>query len=113
MSWLRNALGRLRRALPKMDFMKNKHEDCTNFDNGTCRFFHFTNVDPKGQACPHFKAKIKGEAESSARNCQKLENVQESLDILTISDNTNASIKISIQKIRFSRPKQMHRLRNM
>jgi hypothetical protein len=68
MSWLRNALGRLRRALPKMDFMKNKNEDCANFDNGTCRFFHFTNLDPKGQACPHFKARIKAEAESSARN---------------------------------------------
>jgi hypothetical protein len=49
----------MRRALPKMDFMKNKHEDCANFDNGTCRFFHFTNLDPKGQACPHFKAKDK------------------------------------------------------
>ena len=68
MSWLRNALGRLRRALPKMDFMEHKHEDCANFDNGTCRFYHFTNLDPKGQACPHFKAKTKAEAESSARN---------------------------------------------
>jgi hypothetical protein len=27
--------------------------------------------------------------------------------------DTNANLKISVQKIRFSRPKQMHRLRNM
>jgi len=65
MSMLRNALGRLRRGFPKMDFMKNKHEDCANFDKGTCRFFHFTNVDPKGQACPHFKAKRKAEVETA------------------------------------------------
>ena len=64
MSWLRNALGRLRRALPKMDFMKNKHEDCANFDNGTCRVFHFTNLDPKGTACPHFKAKKEKKTEA-------------------------------------------------
>jgi hypothetical protein len=48
-----------------MDFMKNKYEDCANFDNGTCRFFHFTNLDPKGQACPHFKAKKKAEDETT------------------------------------------------
>jgi hypothetical protein len=74
MSWLRNALGRLRRALPKTTFMKHKHEDCANFDNGTCRFFHFTNLDPKGQACPHFKAKMKAEAEASVRVIEKGEN---------------------------------------
>jgi hypothetical protein len=50
---------RLRSAFPKLDFMKNKHEACANFDNGTCRVFHFTNLDPKGSACPHFKAKEK------------------------------------------------------
>ena len=64
-SLLRNALRRLRRGFPKMDFMKNKHEDCANFDNGTCRVFHFTNLDPKGQACPHFKAKKKAETETT------------------------------------------------
>jgi len=48
-----------------MDFMKNKHEDCANFDNGTCRFFHFTNLDPKGQACPHFKDRKKIESETT------------------------------------------------
>jgi hypothetical protein len=68
MNFLRDVMLKLRRRLPKMDFIKNKHEDCANFDNGTCRFFHFTNLDPKGQACPHFKAKIKAEAESSARS---------------------------------------------
>ena len=58
---LRNALQRFRRGLPKMDFMKNKHEDCANFDNGTCmtapRIFNLTNLPPKGQACPHFRAR--------------------------------------------------------
>ena len=65
MSLLRNAFGRLRRGLPTMDFMKNKHEDCANFDDGACKFFHFTNVDTKGQACPHFKAKKKTEVETA------------------------------------------------
>ena len=65
MSLLRNAFGRLRRGLPTMDFMKNKHEDCANFYDGACKFFHFTNVDPKGQACPHFKAKKKTEVETA------------------------------------------------
>lgn len=57
--WRISLLNRLRYKIPKMDFMKKKHEDCANFDKGTCRFFHFTNVDPKGSACPHFKAKKK------------------------------------------------------
>jgi hypothetical protein len=48
-----------------MDFLKNKHEDCANFENGTCRFFHFTNLDPKESACPHFKAKKKAEVETN------------------------------------------------
>jgi hypothetical protein len=56
---MRDIRRRLRSALPKMDFMKNKHEACANFGNGTCRVFHFTNLDPKGSACPHFKAKEK------------------------------------------------------
>jgi hypothetical protein len=65
MSFLKNAIRRLRRGVPKMDFLKKKHEDCANFDNGTCRFFHFTNVDPKGSACPHFKAKKKAEIKTT------------------------------------------------
>jgi hypothetical protein len=47
-----------------MDFYKNKHEDCSNFDNGTCKYFHFTNVDPTETACPHFKSKKKAEVET-------------------------------------------------
>ena len=39
--------------------MKNKHEDCVNFESGRCKVYHFTNLDPKGSACPHFKAKEK------------------------------------------------------
>jgi hypothetical protein len=56
---VRDVIRQIRCKFPKMDFMKNKHEDCVNFDNGTCRFFHFTNIDPKESACPHFKAKKK------------------------------------------------------
>ena len=59
MSLLKNALRRMRRGVPRLDFLKNKHEDCDNFNEGTCRVFHFTNLDPKGSACPHFKAKKK------------------------------------------------------
>jgi hypothetical protein len=65
MSLLRNTLRRLRGGVPKMDFMKNKHENCANFDNGTCRVFHFTNLDPKGSACPHFKAKKMADAQTA------------------------------------------------
>jgi hypothetical protein len=54
-----NALRRLRSGVPRMDFYKYKHEDCDNFDNGTCKFFHFTNLNPKESACPHFKPKEK------------------------------------------------------
>jgi hypothetical protein len=42
-----------------MDFYKYKHEDCKNFDNGKCRAAHFTNLNPKETACPHFKPKQK------------------------------------------------------
>ena len=42
-----------------MDFYKYKHEDCKNFDNGKCRAAHFTNLNPKKTACPHFKPKQK------------------------------------------------------
>ena len=63
-SLLRNALQLLRRSIPKVDFLKNKHEGCSNFHDGTCRFFHFTNVDPKESACPHFKARKNIEVEN-------------------------------------------------
>jgi len=63
---MRDITRRLRSALPKMDFMKSKHEACANFDNGTCRVFHFTNLDPKGSACPHFKAKEKKQEAETA-----------------------------------------------
>jgi hypothetical protein len=48
-----------------MDFLKSKHEDCDNFDKGNCRFFHFTNVDLKGSACPHFKAEKKEDSKAA------------------------------------------------
>lgn len=55
--------------------MKNKHEDCANFHNGTCmrapRFLNLTNLDPKGQACPHFKAKKMTETETKNNNLDK------------------------------------------
>lgn len=51
------------RQLLKMEFSNKKHEDCANFDNGVCinapSFLNLTNLNPKGQACPHFKAKNK------------------------------------------------------
>jgi hypothetical protein len=53
-----------------MDFLKKRHKECANFDNGTCVFFHFTNVDPEGSACPHFKAK-KAEAENNEEGINK------------------------------------------
>jgi len=58
MNLLRGVMRRLRRRFPVMDFMKNKHEDCVNFENGRCKFYHIA-VNPKGSACPHFKAKKK------------------------------------------------------
>lgn len=63
MGTLGNALKRFRHGFPKMDFIKNKHRGCANFDNGGCKVFHFTNLDPNGQACPHFKAKKLAEPE--------------------------------------------------
>ena len=70
MGKLRNIFNRFQHGLPKMDFLKNNHEDCANFDNGTClaapRVFSFSNLNPKAQACPHFRAK-KG-AETKNRN---------------------------------------------
>jgi hypothetical protein len=49
----------LRFKVPKMDFLKKKHEECVNFEIGHCKVYHFINLDPKGSACPHFKAKEK------------------------------------------------------
>ena len=70
MGKLQNTFNRFRYGLLKMDFLKNNHEDCTNFDNGTYiaapRIFNFTNLNPKASACPHFRAK-KG-AETKNRN---------------------------------------------
>jgi hypothetical protein len=63
MNFLRDVIRRLRRRFPAMDFMKNKHEDCVNFENGRCKIFHFA-IDPKGTACPHFKAKKEKKTEA-------------------------------------------------
>ena len=65
MGFLGNALKRFQRGFPKMDFVKNKYGDCANFYDGNCKFFHFTNLDPNGQACPHFKAKQLMETEQN------------------------------------------------
>jgi hypothetical protein len=46
-----------------MDWYKHKHGDCENFDNGKCKAAHFTNLNPKETACPHFKPKQKAEVE--------------------------------------------------
>ena len=40
-----------------------------NFDKRNCKFFHFTNVDPKGSACPHFNSK---KADSEAAKTLRL-----------------------------------------
>ncbi len=62
---LKNALRRLRNSAPRLDFYKYKHEDCTNFDNGKCGAAHFTNLNPKETACPHFNPKQKTEVEKN------------------------------------------------
>lgn len=49
---------RLRCMFPKMDFMENKREDCTNFDNEIAGFF-ILHIWILGSACPHFKVKKK------------------------------------------------------
>lgn len=58
--WKR-AVQRIRKQMPKMDFVNKTHEDCANFDNGVCgnapSFLNLTNLNPKGPACPHFKTK--------------------------------------------------------
>jgi len=59
-----NALHKWRRRVPKGDFSKNKHQDCIYYYYGVCKFFHFTDVDPKGSACPNFEAKKKTETQN-------------------------------------------------
>jgi hypothetical protein len=61
---LKKTLQRIPCRVSKIDFLKKKHEDCANFDDGNCRLFRFTNVDPKGSAFPRFKAKKKAESEA-------------------------------------------------
>jgi len=69
MNLLLGVMRLLRRRFPVMDFMKNKHEDCVNFENGRCKFYHIA-VNPKGSACPHFTAKNK-KAETKTTNIEK------------------------------------------
>jgi hypothetical protein len=63
MGLLKNALRKLQNSAPTRDFYKHKHGECANFDNGKCKAAHFTNLNPKETACPHFKAKQKAENE--------------------------------------------------
>jgi len=55
----------------KTSFQKNKPlpKMVRNFDKRNCKFFHFTNVDPKGSACPHFNSK---KADSEAAKTLRL-----------------------------------------
>jgi protein-S-isoprenylcysteine O-methyltransferase Ste14 len=69
MNLLLGVMRLLRRRFPVMDFMKNKHENCVNFENGRCKFYHIA-VNPKSSACPHFKAKNK-KAETKTTNIEK------------------------------------------
>jgi hypothetical protein len=68
MNLLRRIIRRLHK-LPTTDFMKHKHEECANFENGRCKFYHIA-VNPKGNACPHFKAKNK-KSETETANILK------------------------------------------
>jgi hypothetical protein len=54
----------------RADFMKHKHEECANFENGRCKFYHIK-VNPKGNACPHFKAKKKKQEPKTIDNIEK------------------------------------------
>jgi protein-S-isoprenylcysteine O-methyltransferase Ste14 len=58
MNLLLGVMRRLWRKFPTADFMEHKHEECANFENGRCKFYHIT-VNPNGSACPHFKDKKK------------------------------------------------------
>jgi hypothetical protein len=70
MNRLQRIMRRLRRKFPTADFMKHKHEECANFENGRCKFYHIT-VNPKGNACPHFKAKKKTQEPKTTDNVEK------------------------------------------
>ncbi len=53
---------RRRLLLPGEKWEDKKHGECSNFDNGIClimpRAFNKGRIlNPKGPACPHFKAK--------------------------------------------------------
>jgi hypothetical protein len=52
---------RRRLLLPGENWRDKKHGECSNFNNGNClimpSLFKGRNLDPKGPACPHFKAK--------------------------------------------------------
>jgi hypothetical protein len=60
-----NAIQRIMQKLrARADFMKHKHEECANFEDGRCKFYHIK-VNPKASACPHFKAKKKEETKNA------------------------------------------------
>jgi hypothetical protein len=70
MNRLQRIMKQLRRKFPTTDFMKHKHEECANFENGRCKFYHIT-VNPKGNACPHFKDKKKTQEPKTTDNVEK------------------------------------------
>jgi|GEM_PF-2468341 len=72
MNLLQRIKKRLQGKFPTTDFMKHKHEECANFENGRCKFYHIT-VNPKGNACPHFKAKTKKAETKTTGNTEKAE----------------------------------------
>jgi hypothetical protein len=48
-----------KKLAPRLDFYKHKHGECQNFDAGTCKLAHFTNLKADETACPHFTPKKK------------------------------------------------------
>jgi hypothetical protein len=70
MNLLQRIMSRLRRKFPTTDFMKHIHEECANFENGHCKFYHIT-VNPKGNACPHFKDKTKKQEPKATDKTEK------------------------------------------
>jgi hypothetical protein len=83
MSRLRNALGRLRRALPKTDFMKHKHEDCANF-----RDWLLLSLNPiRSNTIAHYQ--LRREKRGAICFSNKLDKIQPILILL----NTNKKIK--------------------
>ena len=57
LTWRVNNIGLGDALRQKLEFYKHKHGECVNFDNGTCRLAHFTNIKAQETACPHFKAR--------------------------------------------------------